>query len=262
MGELVVGARGGYSGNRRSLFRAVDVDGDEREGFEKAMSKGSVVDIPLLATADRRSQGLKEYLTRYGKDYLIEIESGAESAEAGAFDPMWSRRDEDDTLNRIEGLAQSIQDEIDAGYFDGDEDEKKEREKQVKLLRHLVAVYERKREEGSQKRAKAREELAEAVSDYFGGDLEGTFEDGEGLNWEGEFITEDDGEAFWEAYDSHYMGGYSETQPREHITGGRFEVLEVGEDPEGVYGKIIKLRQIGVFDPQNPGLVVPKVKKD
>jgi hypothetical protein len=82
------------------------------------------------------------------------------------------------------------------------------------------------------------------------------------LNWEGEIISEDDGSAFWEAYDSLYMGGYSETQPREQITGGRFEVREVAEDPEGVYGKIIRLRQIGVFDPQNPGLVVPKVKKD
>jgi hypothetical protein len=262
MAELVVGARGGYSGNKRSLFRAVDVDEDESEEFEKAMSKGSIVDIPLLATADRRSQGLNEYLTRYGKDYLIEIEDGAESAEAGVFDPMWSRRDEDDTLNRIEGLAQSEQDSVDAGYYDEDEDEKKEREEQVKLLRRLVDAYEKAREQGSEKRAKAREELAEAVSDYFGGDLEGTFEDGEGLNWEGEIISEDDGSAFWDAYETGYTGEYSETQPREQITGGRFEVLEVAEDPEGVYGKIIKLRQIGVFDPQNPGLVVPKVKKD
>jgi hypothetical protein len=262
MAELVVGARGGYSGNKRSLFRAVDVDEDESEEFEKAMSKGSIVDIPLLATADRRSQGLNEYLTRYGKDYLIEIEDGAESAEAGVFDPMWSRRDEDDTLNRIEGLAQSEQDSVDAGYYDEDEDEKKEREEQVKLLRQLVDAYEKAREQGSEKRAKAREELAEAVSDYFGGDLEGTFEDGEGLNWEGEIISEDDGSAFWDAYETGYTGEYSETQPREQITGGRFEVLEVAEDPEGVYGKIIKLRQIGVFDPQNPGLVVPKVKKD
>lgn len=251
MAEIFQGVRNDYNPYAGPLYRAVDVGPKEREGFEEALKTGSIVDIPLLATADRRSQGPNEFLTKFGTQYLIVIEPGSQATEGGFFDPLYSRRDEDDTLNRIEGLVQGLQDELDAGDLDDDKESKIQREVEIKIIRRLLADYEQARERGAKEREQARDDLAEAVQDWFDG-----AEDGQGLNWEGQDIKEEDGSPFWDALDAAYDGTtYSEVLPKEQITGGRFEVLSVEDDPEGVYGQVIRLRQIGAFDPQNPGTV-------
>jgi hypothetical protein len=67
--------------------------------------------------------------------------------------------------------------------------------------------------------------------------------------WAGSEIDEaTDSEAYYEWFD--YTPEYA---PREVISGGRFKVTSV--EPDEVFGTIINIEQIGVFDPFNKTLV-------
>lgn len=251
MGLLAMEAKRGR--RKGKLYRAVDVTDDDREAFEQIMQPGNFVDIPLLATADRRSQGPNDFLRMYGTDYLIEIdEDAAREPLSGGFGPFYTEADEDDTLSTIEFFIEDLKEELATEDFD---DEEKENRKQfIESLRELLDQYEEARKKTTDEREAAREALEFELADY---ELAGPW------RWAGEEVDMgSDSRRYYDAFEDDDKDEYSEELPRETITGGRFEVIEVVDDPEGRYGRIIRLRQIGVFDPQNRGRIVPTRKGD
>ena len=137
-------------------------------------------------------------------------------------------------------------------------------------IRALVDEYEELRAEQHQRRREIQDELDQIAMDMgLHGDWEVTAEDDsrnrqrraglapdyseeiwERTRWMGREIPQEDAGNFYAAFDDEEMS------TKEHISGGRFEVVEVADDPHGIYGKVIKIRQVGVFDPQNPGTLI------
>lgn len=255
MGRLVEGVRAKYR-NGDSLYRAMRVDGDKEDEVLEAFQKGELVDIPLLAFADRRRQGPNEYLAdRFGDDFLLEVEPGAAVVEGGHFDPFYDEADENANLLGLDDMIRQFDDEIEQIKADSpgelseeDEDEIDRIEEARDNIAYALEKYrELPKDAGIDEIEDARNRVVNAME-------EAGYDDGDVWRprWAGEIIPEEDGDYFWDAMDN--PGGSN--VPQELISGGRFEVVDVIDDPDRRYSKIIKLRQIGVFDPQKQGAVV------
>lgn len=242
---LMGGLARGASGPRepRRIYRAIDVDPADKEAFWGAIKEGQTVDIPLISFADRRNQGPNEFLDRYGSDVLFEVEEGAAVIEAGRMDPLYSDQDEEQTLETLNEIVGQIEDEIDE--LD-DEDEIDWRKQQIDEIQDLLKEYADRREKDQDRAEQIRNELAHILDGY------GV----QHVRWSGELIPEDDGELYWSVVEADEWS-YHPNSPQEKISGGRFEIISVDDDPRGHYGAVVRLRQVGVFDPQNPGNVIP-----
>ena len=224
MGSLVEGVRSGDV-SEEPLYRSVILNEDTMDQFFGALSEGAEVDIPLLATATKDKTGDFPVLGRYGSDAIIEVRPGAAGKEmrwVGAY------RSEDDENELLEYLQMMAEDMIEEGEDEGGF---------AQEVIELVSNYQEAKVEKNFARAQEfRTQLRQIVDDM---GMDGGFAGDEMLSEE-LFDSQD----FQEAYGV-----------REIVTGGRFIVESV--TPDDLYGTRIVLRQTGVFDPANPGTVVP-----
>ena len=232
------------------LYRAMTFSSpEEAKQFFDAMQVGAQVDIPLIAFVDKGpSPSGGHFLTKFGTDALLVLEDfpGAYKAE-GTFEPLFNNTDESDTLYNINEFAESILAGIERGEID-EESIEFDTEFANRLIK-LVEDYTESRDPSERRRLKT--EIGEA--------LEETGNESIKLEWEGEPLPEDH-EGYYEAlyYHESLYDESSNRSPREHISGGRLEVISVEPDPAGLYKEVVTLRQIGAFDPQEKGALVLK----
>lgn len=242
LAELARTAQSGEESDR-PLYRAVKLPSDP-EDFMRAFEEGSLVDLPLLATSTARREGPNEFLTRYGSDVLLEIQGPTVGLTGGPIVLLAEDHDEQVTIQALEDLAEQLQDALD---FDLDDDEaeiEEGREDFIKKLRSLLEEYEDAREKGAQARVnKAREALREIAQDY--GLTDQYYFAGDEIN---DYNVAD----YWDRMDD-----LGESGQREVITGGRFRVVKVEPDPDGVYKTRIILEHVGTFDPRVRGGLIP-----
>lgn len=242
LAELARTAQSGEESDR-PLYRAVKLPSDP-EDFMRAFEEGSIVDLPLLATSTARREGPNEFLTRYGSDVLLEIQGPTVGLTGGPIVLLAEDHDEQVTIQALEDLAEQLQDALD---FDLDDDEaeiEEGREDFIKKLRSLLEEYEDAREKGAQARVnKAREALREIAQDY--GLTDQYYFAGDEIN---DYNVAD----YWDRMDD-----LGESGQREVITGGRFRVVKVEPDPDGVYKTRIILEHVGTFDPRVRGGLIP-----
>jgi DNA polymerase III epsilon subunit-like protein len=228
--------------DRETLYRSVQLSPTDSAQFWEAMKVGNQVDMPLLAFADRRSMGTNEYLSKFGNDVLIELTDTPGSVPAGLFPPYYSDGDEDYLL---QGLEEGIYYELESMDANPDSENSDYRE-MLEQLTDLIERYDQVRKKGNLEREKLREEIEELANELgFGREF----------TWSGNQMNEDS-PGYYDALED--FSSYSENAPREHISGGRFEVIEIKDDPMGTYKKIVVIRQIGAFDPQKSGTIIRK----
>lgn len=252
MATLVQDVQSGPGWENQTLYRAVDVSAKDEEAFWEAMQPGKVIDVPLWSFMDRRNQGPNELLTRYGSDVLIQVDGKPHSVEMGIIGGFYDADSERETLDRLGDLVETLTEERDAIDKEAGFDQQYEWDSidgTINEIKTLLAQYPK--EKDRDKRAKIREDLGDLLDLYSGGIPP--------ARWEGESIDEDkDTEMYYEALEDPWSN--RALTPLERLSGGRFEVIAVEDDPEGVYGSIVRLKQTGVFDPEAPGQVV-KVKQ-
>jgi DNA polymerase III epsilon subunit-like protein len=227
------------------LFRAMKfLNKEQRTAFWQEAQVGTTVDIPLLSFADRRSQGPNEFLAQnFGSDVLLEVEPGAQRVTLGHFAPMYSDADENDTLIRLNDFAN--------GYAEDYADEEVEGvDEMVTVLKELLEDYEKSRTASADQRLQLRDDIEAQVQDMLGEKWDDVYEDAP-LRWAGADIQEEDRDYYWEAMENPESN--RDITAFEEISGGRFLVTGVEDDPNGVFDKIVKIRQTGVFDPQRKG---------
>lgn len=229
MASLAEHTHKGSSYDKPTLYRAMDLDGDDADGFWGAVQVGEEIDIPLLAFADRRRQGHNEFLSDYGKDVLLVLEDSPGSVELGYFSPMWSDDDEAATIDDLRQFADSLEEDLpDDEEFDTSISQE---------IRSLLDEYEKTSVSQRDERQRLRDELSSIAADF-----------GLPTAWAGDDPSE---EGKWD-FENPLLS------PRERASGGRMEVLSIEDDPDGVYGKVVRLRQIGVFDPTVPGRLIKR----
>jgi hypothetical protein len=111
-------------------------------------------------------------------------------------------------------------------------------------LLELIQQYEEARRlQNYENLAKTKKELLEIMDQY---DLQP-----DGMHFAGDELDENHPD-FYERIED------PSTNPlREVITGGRFKVSKVEDDPSGTYKHIVTLSHIAVFDPRQPGSLKP-----
>ena len=226
------------------LYRAMTFSSpQEAKQFFDTIQVGSEVDIPLIAFVDKGpSPSGGHFLTKFGTDALLVLEDFPGSLEMqGRFEPLFSSTDESDTLYNINEFAESILADIERGEIDEERIEL-DTEFANRLIK-LVEDYTESRDPSERRRLKT--EMGEA--------LEETGNESINLEWEGEPLPEDH-----EEYYSAMEDDDSKRSAREHISGGRLEVVSVEPDPAGLYKEVVTLRQVGAFDPQEKGALVLK----
>lgn len=241
MARVADATHSGSRWDKPTLYRAIDLSEQDEEGFWGLVRPGQEVDIPLLSFADRRSQGDNEYLTKYGKDVLFVLDESPGSVVSGQIEIMYSDADERETLDSLSNLI----DDLEASMSDEDEESFASDEEFIESLRSLVDEYEKLSALERDRRLELREEIADRLSEM---------ESDIPLRWSGGEIPEEDSELYYGAFDDD--SSFPANASTERISGGRMEVLDVSDDPYGVYGRIVRLRQVGAFDPQVPGRLI------
>jgi len=239
LGELARAAQAEEQEDR-PLYRAVRLPSDPRD-FESTFREGRIVDLPLLATSAVRREGPNEFLTRYGSDVLLEIRGPTVGLTGGPITILATEDDEQLMIGQIDYLAERLEWDVDAGEVSEGVEEVKEL---VKKIRALLEEYEDTRKAGQRDRLnKAREALREIAEDF-------------GLTREYAFAGDELDETmsldYWDRVDD-----IGEDGQREVITGGRFRVVTVEPDPDGVYETRIILEHVGTFDPRVRGGIIP-----
>ena len=231
------------------LYRAMTfASPEEAEEFFNAMKPGNQVDIPLLAFSNvGPSSGGEHFLTKFGDDVLIELVEFPGSYETGGqFEPVYTGRHESDTLYNLNEFADNILADIESGMIDDEESVQFEKQF-AERLQQLVEEYENTKDPLA--KIRIRKELKDELEEHGVENIP--------LQWSGVPLPEDD-----EEYYSSMEDLDSEMVPREFISGGRLEVVDVKEDPSGLYKQIITLRQIGAFDPEEKGALVLKKEEE
>lgn len=249
--EIVEGARffmaqlAQSRGEDSPLYRAMKfTHTDQETAFWQEVQVGTTVDIPLISFADRRSQGPNEFLAEnFGSEVLLEVEPGAARVTLGHFAPMYSDADENNTLIRLNDFANEYANDFDPEEADGVEE-------MVASLKGLLDDYEKSRTASAEERLQLREEIETQIEDMLGEKWNSVYED-DPLRWAGVGIEEEDSEYYWEAMENPESN--RDLLPFEEISGGRFLVTGIEDDPRGVFDKVVKVRQTGVFDPQRKG---------
>ena len=228
------------------LYRAMAFASPEDEGtFFEAFKVGSQVDIPLLSFTSTGPSGDNHFLTKFGTDVLVELLDFPGSYDTGGrFDPIHGQREENDTLYSVKEFAEGLLSDIETGdYSDDNESVEADRQFAEKLIA-MVDEYEELRRDDTQGRDKIRLAIIEAMEEL-GNPIP--------LKWSGMPLDEDD-----ENYYSIMDDDEAENYPREYVSGGKLEVLQIKDDPSGLYKKIVTLGQVGAFDPEETGALVLK----
>lgn len=223
MGSLYENYLAGLTGD--PLYRALQttgLEGDEA-AFWNEISVGEQFDVPLMATLNMHPiQGSQNILDRFGSNVLIEVVSAAPGlyGDAQFAAPFYMESDENQFLDQLIEIDREM-----GSHEPG----------------WLETVVQKFREERSFYRLN---QVTLAAENY---GLETKF-------W-GDAIPESS-EEYYEWYD------WGDT-PQEVVTGGRFEVVSVQEGWEHSiqsksYDKVVRVRQVGVFDPFNNGELVTK----
>jgi hypothetical protein len=216
---------------------------EEGKKFFDTMKVGNEVDIPLLAFSDIGPSGGNHFLTKFGDDVLIELQDSPGSYNtSGTFEPIYTARHESDTLYELNERAEEILLAIERGEYE-DEDVLESDKQFAETIQSLVEEYQALSGDNSAGKMKLKLAIQNAVEDLGYDDVP--------LKWNGMPMPEED-EEYYQAFDDVD----SESLPREYVSGGRLEVMEVKDDPSGLYKQVIVLRQNGAFDPQKTGSVV------
>jgi DNA polymerase III epsilon subunit-like protein len=237
-----------FSGNNTSLYRAVMLDEESEKGFLEAMSPGKTIDIPLLSFVDIGPDADQHFLRKFGTDALIElVDFPASYRTRNYFEPIYDSNAEDETLNEIQILIEQLELEIESEQID----DVQATQAFIEELQKILNEYQDTAKRESAKRADLRSQLEELTEDY-----------SITYRWSGKTIDEDDTDYFYDALSAtEDEDAYSESVSYEYISGGRMEVVEVIEDESGLYRRIIRLKQTGVYDPQNKGSIIPRSER-
>jgi hypothetical protein len=231
------------------LYRAMSfASREESDTFFESMKVGQQVDIPLLAFTDIGPSGGDHFLTKFGDEVLVELVDFPGSYATGAhFEPIYTSRHESDTLYNLNELAENIIASIERGEA-GEPEEVEIAQKFADEIKSLVEEYENLKDD--KKRFRLQADIRDTLEEYGIEDMP--------LQWNGKPMAEDD-----EDYDLAIEDMDSGMVPREYISGGRLEVVDVQPDTKnGIYKKVITLRQVGAFDPQEKGAIVLKTDGD
>jgi uncharacterized protein YjbI with pentapeptide repeats/DNA polymerase III epsilon subunit-like protein len=226
------------------LYRAMMFSSpEEGKQFFDAMQVGSQVDIPLLAFVEiGPSPRGDHFLTRFGSDALLVLEDFPGSYQTGGtFEPVFSNRHESDTLYNINEFAEAILADVENGEVDEDNADY-DKEFADKLIK-LVEDY--REAKTPLEKSNIKIDIEEALDEVGNETIK--------REWEGEPLPED--------HEEYYLAMEDEDSgmtPREFVSGGRLEVVSVKPDTSKAYRQIITLRQVGAFDPQEKGALVPK----
>jgi len=247
----------GPDARRTTLFRAMTTNGDV-DSLLETMKPGETVDIPLISTAEKADIGGEHYLQKYGDEVLLEIDTTS-SIEGDIIAILYDRKDQDRTLQMIEetiidGNNQRIAEiEGELEQLDADDSSRLELQEEIETLTNQNSELDALLKEienpstGRENRERAIGSVEDEYGDYFG----------EPFRWAGTEIPEEDSEYYYD-----YLSYGGDGAPREHVTGGRFEVISVAEDDsDAPYSHRITLRQIGAYDPANPSQLVGEEQK-
>jgi hypothetical protein len=217
-----------------SLYRAMELPSDP-EAVLSSLEEGKIVDIPLMATATEARQGTNNFLSKYGRDILLKIDGTNVGIEGDALATLASEQDEDELLNYLEMLAND--------WINFPSDEGSLTDSADQLLELIQQYEEARRLQNYENLAKTKKELLEIMDQY---DLQP-----DGMHFAGDELDENHPDYYERIEDPS-------TNPlREVITGGRFKVSKVEDDPSGTYKRIVTLSHIAVFDPRQPGSLKP-----
>lgn len=219
MGSLVKDARD-RNLSSAPVYRAVKLDESTRDAFFAPLVEGAEIDIPLLSAATRDVGGDTPLLSKYGDDAIIEFRGPRPQHEMRGLGAYGTEADEANILMRLEEIADEVIDE-------GDEDGFGEQ------LTSLISEYNAAKAERSfELMSQLREEIRQIKNDF---GIDGIMA-GEEIDVE-QWIDNPD--------------LFEDALVNEVVLGGRFLVESVEPDP--LYGTRIIMRNIGVFDPMNPG---------
>jgi hypothetical protein len=217
-----------------SLYRAMELPSDP-EAVLSSLEEGKIVDIPLMATATEARQGTNNFLAKYGRDILLKIDGPSVGINGDALATLASEQDEDELLDYLEMLAND--------WINFPSDEGSLTDSADQLLELIQQYEEARRLQNYENLAKTKKELLEIMDQY---DLQP-----DGMHFAGDELDENHPD-FYERIED------PSTNPlREVITGGRFKVSKVEDDPSGTYKHIVTLSHIAVFDPRQPGSLKP-----
>lgn len=259
MADLAVG--GDYVPTK-NLYRAIQLSKEDKKKFFAAVKEGEEFAIPLMAVATHRGFGLDDALTHFGDDVLMVVEPGSSAVRIGNFSPAYTWDDElenldglQDILNYMEERIEEIQDEI--KRLDDDEEEdlrflKEElsglqefREEWEELSQQYEATIARIRNQLEQDGFADPQDIQEL--EVYRIQLQDAIDSGYASfmpRFAGYKIDEMDDDLFWERQDAD-----GPEAMQEFVTGGRFKVIAVEDDPRGRYGKIVRVQQLAVFNP-------------
>lgn len=228
--------------NDDSLYRAVKLPSNPKS-FMTAFEEGNLVDLPLVATSTGRREGANEFLTMYGSDVLLEIRGPNVGLTGGPITVLATDDDEELMLGALESLTESLEWDTD-DEEDGPGAEEAAQEK-IKEIQALLDEYEEARKSGQLDRIRKGQDALRAIAEEYGLTDEYYFAGDE---------LPDNANVFdyWDRFENT-----GESGQREVITGGRYRVVNVAPDPDGVYKTIIVLEHVGVFDPRVRGGIIP-----
>lgn len=217
----------------RKLYRAVQLPEDATP-FWDAFASNAIVDIPLMATANGHKVGSHDYLSRYGSDVLIEIRGPNVGLTSGAIDVLADEDNEEESLLR---LRMAIDESVDSDETEFDADPF------AAEIRQLLDDYEEAQQRNNIKQQRKILALLKIRLEELGWRDEYLFA--------GDKLPESD-IRYWDRIEDYNSEGQ-----REVITGGRYRVVDIADDPEGTYQKRIILDHVGVFDPRISGALIP-----
>lgn len=217
-----------------SLYRAMELPDDDEEILE-SLQEGKIVDIPLMATASNYRQGTNQFLTRYGSDLLFKIDGPNIGIDGDALAALASDDDESELLDYLEEVVRE--------QLDAPEDENFLGEDAEDLLQLIIDYDAARRSDDIAKMTKLKKELMKYIEMY---DLMP-----ENMLWSGDELPESHSE-FYARFEEPDMNPLHEV-----ITGGRYKVNRVETDPTGTYKYVVSLSQVGIFDPRQPGAIIP-----
>jgi hypothetical protein len=181
--------------------------------------------------------------------------------DAGVAFIVYNRDDELASLSEGSDLIQAYINDIDEQLAEADPDEvadlEARREELAEWLDKTLRAEQSLREYGFDGMSREDKDNLVAVREMFDEDKLVEYYDGVGHVYR-QAGVELDPERDEDHFNDVEMEGFGDRAVREIITGGRFQVVSVEEDtdPTTPYRNRVRLRQVGVFDPINPGRVI------
>lgn len=247
MAELAVQAKNN-SGSYAPLYRAVKLEDSEREDFFASMQVGEDIALPLVATSSQREVAGFDVLSQFGTDALIVFQGKQTKYGLHNMDVRAGREFEMMMMDDLEEMLANMEAELEDARDAGDLELVDQLQYNIDSLENAIRAYERAQKTGTQ--AELRDALEDIRDNHLPDHL---------YPLPGDPIDPSHPHPqAAQAWDDAWSSFETETeQPAEYVTGGTFKVVSVEDDPRDMYGKVIVVEQTGVFDPGNPGQVIP-----